>query len=248
MKKIILTIMCVALIATVLTACGSKNKKNENVTEEVSTETETTTEVVKKTEEPTQVTTPAETKNEETTTEEIKTTKAEETSSVENVTKVENNTNASTKKDTATKEDAVSSNKVTETKTTYTEGPFTFEMPTGKNSYVAKLEAAGLISKGQLDGTYIDIDERGNFIIFMPGTGSGEVYDIGNPNEDGNMTPAQEKTFNEVYFGEFNNYESGKKSGIDLNGDGIIEKFENYICAAATCGLNLKGSISDIEH
>lgn len=241
MKKIILTVMCVALIATVLTACGSKNKKNEDVTEEVSTETETTTEVVKETEEPTQVTTPAETKNEET-------TKAEETSSVENATKVENNTNASTKKDTATKEDAVSSNKVTETKTTYTEGPFTFEMPAGKNSYVAKLEAAGLISKGQLDGTYINIDEKGNFVISMPGTGGGEVYCIGFTDEDANMTPEQEKTFNEVYFGEFNNYESGKKSGIDLNGDGIIEKFENYICAAATCGLNLKGTICDVAH
>ena len=134
-----------------------------------------------------------------------------------------------------------------ETAVTYTYGPFAFEMPAGENSYVEQLEQAGLISEGQLDGTYIDIDEAGNFIICMPGTGSGEVYDIGYPNEEGSMTQEQEDTFTEVFFGEFNEYHSGSKTAVDLNGDGIIEDFENYICAAATCGLNLRGSVADIS-
>lgn len=219
-KRIFATAMCVALIATVLTACGGKDGKNENTTEAT---TEVTTEATKETEESTDA-------------------RDDGTSSTDNTAEVGDHP------DLVVEEDVTDDGTVIDTRTSYTEGPFTFEMPAGENSYVAQLEAAGLISDGQLDGTYIVIDSRGNFVICMPGTGSGEVYDIGYPDEDGTMTEAQENTFNEVFYGEFNAYKSGEKSAVDLNGDGIIEDFENYICAAATCGLNLRGSISDVAH
>lgn len=244
-KRIFATAMCIALIATVLTACGGKDGKNENTTEEVTTATEVTTEEVKETEESTQVTKPTETEEstDVTPTEEGSTgAKDDGTSSTDNTAEVGEHP------DMVVEEDVTDNGTVIDTRTSYTKGPFTFEMPAGENSYVAQLEAAGLISDGQLDGTYINIDSRGNFIICMPGTGSGEVYDIGYPGEDSTMTEAQENTFNEVFYGEFNAYKSGEKSAVDLNGDGTIEDFENYICAAATCGLNLRGSISDVAH
>jgi len=236
-KRIFATAMCVALIATVLTACGGKDGKNENTTEEVTTATEATTEV----------TTEATKETEEST--DAKPTEAGSTGTRDDGTSSTDNTaEVGDHPDLVVEEDVTDDGTVIDTRTSYTMGPFTFEMPAGENSYVAQLEAAGLISDGQLDGTYIDIDSRGNFIICMPGTGSGEVYDIGYPDEDIQMTEAQTNTFNEVFYGEFNAYKSGEKSAVDLNGDGIIEDFENYICAAATCGLNLRGSISDVAH
>ena len=248
-KRIFSTTMCVALIATVLTACSGKDRKNENTTKEVTTvaevTAEVTTEAAKETEKSTQVTKPTETEKSTDVkpTEEGSTgAKDDETSSTDNTAEVVDHP------DIVIEKDVTDNGTVIDTRTSYTYGPFTFEMPAGENSYVAQLEAAGLISDGQLDGTYIDIDSRGNFIICMPGTGSGEVYDIGYPDEDTNMTEAQENTFNEVFFGEFNAYKSGEKSAIDLNRDGIIEDFERYICAAATCGLNLRGSIADVAH
>lgn len=245
-KRIFATTMCVALIATVLTACGSKDRKNEIVTEDVVTSTEVTTDVKPtETDESTQVTKPTETEEStdaNTATEGTTGVKDDEVSSTDNTAEVGDHP------DIVVEEDVTDDGTIIDTRTSYTYGPFTFKMPAGENSYVAQLEAAGLITDGQLDGTYIDIDAKGNFIICMPGTGSGEVYDIGYPNEDGTMTEAQENTFNEVFFGEFNVYKSGEKSAIDLNGDDIIENFENYICAAATCGLNLRGAIADINH
>ncbi len=238
MKKRFFVTMCVALIATALTACGGKNEENENTTEEVTTATEATeevtTEATQETEEPTDV---------NPTVEDTANAKDDETSSTsaDNATEVEDNS------DIVTEED-ITDDTVIDTKSTYTYGPFTFEMPAEENSYVAQLEEAGLISEGQLDGTYIEMDEKGNFIVCMAGTGDGELYDIGYPGEKGyDVTDEQWGTVNEAIYAEYDVYESGEKSAVDFDGNGIISDSERYICAVATCGLNIRGFVGAIN-
>ena len=233
MKKRIFATMCVALVATALTACGGKD---ENTTEDITTTTEATEEVTTETTQETEESTGVNT------TEDTVDVKDDETSSTSADNATEDNS------DIVVEEDITDDDTVTDTKSTYTYGPFTFEMPAEENSYVAQLEAAGLISKGQLDGTYIEMDEKGNFIVCMPGTDDGELYDIGYPGEDGNVTDEQLNTVCEAIYAEYDVYESGEKSAVDFDGNGDISSSEYYICAVATCGFNIRGMVGDKSH
>lgn len=228
-KRIFATAMCVALIATVLTACGGKNGKNENTTEEVTTTevtTEVTTEEVKETEESTEV---------KPTEEESTGAKDDDTSSTDNVTvgqpdeKVED-------------VDITDNETVLDTRVSYTYNGHTYQFPATQNDYVDMLVNAGYGTADQLAGAYIYIDGD-DFLIHMNASGSGEVFDVGVPGGSDNLTSAQWDTFKSVYFDEYNAYLSGSKHALDLDGDGSISSSECYICAAVTCGLNFDGAI-----
>ena len=231
-KRILAIVMCVALIATVLTACGGKNGKNENTTEEVTTATEVTTEEVKETEESTQVTKSTDVNP---TTEDSTGAKYDGTSSTDNVTvgqpdeKVED-------------VDITDDGTVLDTRVSYTYDGHTYQFPAAQNDYVDMLINAGYGTAEQLAGAYIYVDGD-KFLIHMKASGNGEVFDVGVPGGSDNLTSAQMDTFNSVYFDEYDAYFSGAKQALDLDGDGSISKGECDICAAVTCGFNFDGAI-----
>ena len=239
-KRIFATAMCVALIATVLTACGGKDGKNENTTEEVTTTevtTEVTTEEVKDTEESTEV---KPTETEEST--DVTPTGEGSTGAKDDGTSSTDNVTVGQPDEMVEDVDITDDGEVLDTRVSYTYNGHTYQFPAAQNDYVDMLVNAGYGTAEQLAGAYIYIDGD-EFLIHMNASGSGEVFDVGVPGGSDNLTSAQMDTFNSVYFDEYNAYLSGSKHALDLDGDGSISRSECYICAAVTCGLNFDGAI-----